>query len=326
MKKLLYLVLLGLLITSTSCSNKVYNVRELQGNYDVRMNSKEELEAKSKVRIFLSENDVQGDYMVISHNAYEPFIFPIFMSKQKEIRKKFYENAVKQAYNLGGNGIIITGDNTYQVIGIYNWDSDNAEVVGFTNLILDTELLDKFNDGIVVKASPREIKRYINDMKVEIQLNVKAVTTSEEVLVIEQKLDALQDYNNSLSKTDKKLDKFYSKNREDLIKEAKKIFKKEGKLLTTTLSNNFKSGRVSNLKPEQKEACIEEYVSEIESNISAAKLSNNVSIIKDKIETLKVWNETNEKNDKLAKTVAKLTDKQNKLSQKIAKKEAKQSK
>lgn len=325
MKKILYLSLLTLLLISSSCSNKIYNVRELQGNYDIRMDNKEELEIKGKVRIFLSENDVKGEYMVISHNAYEPFVFPIFMSKQKEIRKKFYENAAKQAYKLGGNGIIITSDNSYKVISIYNWDSDNAESAGFTNLILDTELLEQFNNGTVAKSSPREVKRYVNDMMLEVQLNVKAVKTTNEVPFVENKLDALQNHNNSLTKADNKLEKFFNKNREELIKKAKSIFKKEGKILNTTLIDNFKSGRINQLKPNQVEICIEEFIKEIESNISSAKTSNDVSVVVEKINALKEWNNAQVKKDNdLTKTIEKLNQKQIKLAQKIAKKESKQ--
>lgn len=323
MKKLLYLSLLSTLIFSTSCSHTIYNTRELQGNYDIRMDSKNELEIKSKVRIFLSDNDIKGEYIVIAHNTYNPFCFPLFMSKKKEIKKKFYENAVKQAYKLGGNGVVITGVDSYKVISIYQWDSDNEETVGYTNLIFDTSLLDIFNEGKVTTASPREIKRFVNDMKIEIQLNIKSVKTSEEVNIIERKLESLQTYNNSLAKPEKSLNKFFTKNRTELIKKAKKIFKKENKILNTLLLNNFKTNKISQLPPTQADACVKEFVSEIQSNISSAKTTDDISIISEKISVLQTWYNSQSKQDKnLNKTIINLNEKCAKQSKKISKKEA----
>ena len=68
MKKFHILFAMCIVMFTTSCTHTLYNPKILQGNYDVRMDTKEELEIKGKVKIFLSEKDIAGDYEVISLN------------------------------------------------------------------------------------------------------------------------------------------------------------------------------------------------------------------------------------------------------------------
>lgn len=214
----------------TSCSHTLYNPKVLQGNYDTRMDSKQELSIKSKVRIYLSEKDIQGDYEVISLNKYSPMIsIPVLMSKKAQTDKKFYEKAVKKAYEQGGNGIIIIAGDCYKVISLNDWDSDNAETAEFTNAILDTRLMDRFNSGEVVNLSPREVKRCVMDLNNEVKFNLKTVKTSKEVEVLGEKIKALQNWNNSQAKPNSKLSKeleAYAKLQQTL---KKRIEKKEAK-------------------------------------------------------------------------------------------------
>ena len=150
MKRFNVLLILCLALLASSCNHRVYNAKLLQGYYDVRMNTRAELEVKGKVRIFNSVSEVAGDYDVISYNTYKPLLFTSFY-----MPKMFYEKAVKKTYNLGGNGVIITSAGSYTVISLSEWDSDNAESAAEVNAILNTALMDKFNSGEIADLSPR---------------------------------------------------------------------------------------------------------------------------------------------------------------------------
>lgn len=224
MKKISILLTICIAALFSSCSHTIYNAKTLQGNYDIRMDTKEELEIKGKVRIFLSEKDVVGDYEIISLNLYSPLLFP-----KNQIPKKFFEQAAKKAYELGGNGIIVTAGGFYKVICLYNWDSDSAESAKLVNAILNTSLMDKFNNGEVAKLTPREIKRCVTDLNNEINFNLQTMKTSEEAAVVANKISCLMNWNNSQTKRDAKLTKTldaYKKLHEVL---QKRILKKESK-------------------------------------------------------------------------------------------------
>lgn len=229
MKKLFLLVVVCSAIFATSCSHTIYNPKVLQGNYDIRMDSKEELEIKGKVRIFLSENDVQGEYEIISLNLYKPFTIPVLMSVKGQMNKKFYEKAVKKAYEQGGNGIIILAGGYYKVISLYNWDSDNAASEKFVNAILDVSLLNRFKSGEIAKLTPREVKRFVTDLDNEVIFNLKTMRTSTEARVVKEKILALQAWNSSQAKPDSKLTKKIEGYMKAHAPLAKRIAKKEAK-------------------------------------------------------------------------------------------------
>lgn len=228
MKKLLLLAVCAMFF-ATSCTHTLYNPKVLQGNYDIRMDSKEELDIKGKVRIYLSEKDVQGEYEIISLNLYKPFTIPVLMSVQGQTNKKFYEKAVKKAYEQGGNGIIVMAGGYYKVISLYNWDSDSAASEKFVNSILDVTLLNRFKNGEIAKLTPREVKRFVTDLDNEVMFNLKTMRTSKEANVVKEKILALQSWNSSQRKPDSKL----AKKTEAYLKVhaplAKKIAKKEAK-------------------------------------------------------------------------------------------------
>ena len=228
MKKLLLLAVCSIFF-ATSCTHTIYNPKVLQGHYDLRMDSKDELEMKSKVRIFLSENDVQGDYEIISLNLYKPFTIPVLMSTQSQINKKFFEKAVKKAYEQGGNGIIVTAAGYYKVISLYNWDSDSAASEKFVNAILDVTLLNRFKSGEIAKLAPREVKRFVTDLDNEIMFNLKTMKTSREAKVVKEKIMALQSWNSSQSKPNSKLIKKVEAYLKAHAPIAKRIAKKEAR-------------------------------------------------------------------------------------------------
>ncbi len=228
MKKLVLLAVCAMFF-ATSCTHTIFNPKVLKGNYDLRMDGKDELEMKGKVRIFLSEKDVQGDYEIISLNVYKPFTIPVLMSYQGQVNKKFYEKAVKKAYEQGGNGVIITAGGIYKVISLFNWDSDNAASEKFVNSILDVTLLNRFKSGDIAKLAPREVKRFVTDLDNEVWFNLKTMRTSQEAKVVKEKILALQSWNSSQAKPDSKL----AKKTEAYLKAhaplAKRIAKKEAK-------------------------------------------------------------------------------------------------
>ena len=228
MKKTVIL-LLSSLVLATSCTT-VYDAKLMQGYYDMRMDSKSELEVKSKVRIFSSEKDIRGEYDVISYNQYKPFYVPLFMSYKKTVSKKLYEKAAEKAYDQGGNGVIINSGGLYTVISLHQWDSDNAKLLSYKSAVLDTTLMDRFNKGYIASLSKREIRRNVNDLENEIKFNIKTTKTSEEAYALGRKIEALKVWNDSQEKPSKKMQKRIEDYQKKQVKLAKKTAKKEAKM------------------------------------------------------------------------------------------------
>ena len=112
MKKLI-LGALAMLFMATSCSYRVYTVNSLRANYTLGMQTPEELEAKEGVRIYLSEQEVPGNYNIIAFAESRP-ILPVAVQAQQ--LKNFYKQAVLKAKELGGDGIIVTSVGQFKVI------------------------------------------------------------------------------------------------------------------------------------------------------------------------------------------------------------------
>lgn len=112
MKKLI-LGALAMLFMATSCSYRVYTVNSLRANYTLGMQTPEELEAKEGVRIYLSEQEVPGNYNIIAFAESRP-ILPVAVQSQQ--LKNFYKQAVLKAKELGGDGIIVTSVGQFKVI------------------------------------------------------------------------------------------------------------------------------------------------------------------------------------------------------------------
>ena len=112
MKKLV-IGALALLCIATSCSYRVYTVNALRANYTQGMQTPEELEAKEGVRIFLSEQEVPGNYNIIAFAESRP-VLPVAIQSQQ--LKNFYKQAVLKAKELGGDAIIVTAVGQFKVI------------------------------------------------------------------------------------------------------------------------------------------------------------------------------------------------------------------
>ena len=102
-----------MLFMATSCSYRVYTVNSLRANYTLGMQTPEELEAKEGVRIYLSEQEVPGNYNIIAFAESRP-ILPVAVQSQQ--LKNFYKQAVLKAKELGGDGIIVTSVGQFKVI------------------------------------------------------------------------------------------------------------------------------------------------------------------------------------------------------------------
>ena len=102
-----------MLFIATSCSYRVYTVNSLRANYTLGMQTPEELEAKEGVRIYLSEQEVPGNYNIIAFAESRPLL-PVAIQSQQ--LKNFYKQAVLKAKELGGDGIIVTSVGQFKVI------------------------------------------------------------------------------------------------------------------------------------------------------------------------------------------------------------------
>ena len=98
-----------------SCSYRVYPVSTLADNYNLVMQTQEELIAKENVTIYLSENEVPGPYKLIAFVENRP-VLPIAVADQQI--KNFYKNAVLKADELGGNAIIVESIRSFKVIDV----------------------------------------------------------------------------------------------------------------------------------------------------------------------------------------------------------------
>jgi len=206
MKKnyLVSLTLLTVCVLFCSCSYRVFPTEALEYNYDMTMQSKSELEKKSKVRIFNSEQDVKGQYELIAYVQYDPFIsIPIIYSKYSQQKKKFYKKAVLKANQLGGNGIIVSTVGHFKVINITDWDSDSESASVYTNPIFSRKYLDKFKSGAVQQEPERQQKRDVQAFTQEITNNVKNIKTQEELDFVDEKILVFKEYNESLKRPDK---------------------------------------------------------------------------------------------------------------------------
>ena len=224
--KLFILALIGAILTS--CTYKIYPTQDMAFNYNMRMNTQEELEAKAKVKIFLNEEDVKGDYQVIAYLSYKPFTIPVIMNKRNKTIRKFYEKAVMKANELGGNGIIVMGGGVIvggvcKVINITNWDADAEQSASFVNVIFDRTMLDKFNSGAVASENKSAQKRDENTFKAEIKYNLRYAKTLDEISIIKEKIDAYEKYNQSLEKPKSYLTKDVKKLRALFVGAEKKV-------------------------------------------------------------------------------------------------------
>lgn len=235
MLKKAFRIIIGcaLIAAATSCTHTVYPTKTLYTNYAVKMSSDKELEIKSKVKIFLSENDIKGNYEVISLNTYKPFCFiSAFSIPKKKLQKKFFEAAVKKAYEEGGNAVLISsaigGVGQFKVLNLKDWNSDDEKTSEYMNVIFDTENMSLFESGKLLDSKRgvrvRAEKSYIQ----EIEVNLQIVRESKEVEMVRKKIEVLDTYGKS--RNDKDISKIATKYSKKLTKIEKRIAKKQAKM------------------------------------------------------------------------------------------------
>lgn len=300
-----WMIIASLLLSS--CAHTVYSTDSFKSNYFMRMRSNSELEIRSKVLVFESEKDVKGNYEVIYINTYYPFSIPILMGHKSQMKKKFYEKAVKKAYSLGGNGIIIQGPGTYKVINILNWDSDNEEAGTYKSLILDMSRQSKIADKGFAEQSARNQKRTINEIQDEIAWNIKYVTTIDEVEAIRTKLSTLEDYNNHQEKPNRSIAAKIKTSYLKLAAKERKILKKANKegntnakslVLDMTHQLQIADKSFTELPERNQKRMIQDFQEEINRNIQYLNSVEEVEAIRTKLSTLEEYNNHQEKPSK----------------------------
>lgn len=198
----------GMLLSS--CSFQIYPTQDMSFNYNKKMVTAEELTAKNSVKIFLNERDIQGEYQTISYVTYSPYTIPVFLNKRNQTIKKFYAKAVMKAYELGGNGIIVTGGGYCKVIKLLNWEAETKQAT-FVNVIFDRTLMDKFLNGTVAAEKKADRSRYEKAFKTEIKSNLRYATGLDEVAFIQEKINAYEKYTESFERQKKSIIKDVTK-------------------------------------------------------------------------------------------------------------------
>lgn len=75
MKKI---ALIGIVVFSFMlCTLTSYMSGELSSNYQLKMTSKKDKVLVEKIPVYLSENEIQGEFTVKSLNTYSPIVLPV---------------------------------------------------------------------------------------------------------------------------------------------------------------------------------------------------------------------------------------------------------
>lgn len=213
----------------SSCSYKIFPKSTLEFNYDVNMTSQKELYAKSNVHIYLSEDEVPGNYEIIAFVRYTPFSLPIFAPERPQQLKKFYKKAVMKAQDLGGNGVIINTIGNFRVIDIPSLKEVEAAEAPKISPILNSAVLAKFEDGSILNAEKKQKNKLITMLEDEIKSNLKVCKTTEEADFIRKKIDALRAYYDKVGKISKGMEKTIEGYNVSLKAVEKKIARKASK-------------------------------------------------------------------------------------------------
>lgn len=216
----------------SSCSHQIYSVESMYNNYNSRMKSDEELSIKGKVHIYFNEKDIKSDYSIISVNTYKPFALfkPTFV---KKMTKKFLAEAVKKAYEEGGNAILIMGAGEFFVLNLTNWNADDAPAASFENPIFNTKYSDLVKSGALSSMKRSERVRTEKAFTDEIEANIENVKTLDEVKAVRDKVVVLSNYNLTLKHSKKSIEKAVKKYNKKLNRAEKKIKKAIAKANST---------------------------------------------------------------------------------------------
>lgn len=192
----------------SSCSNKVFPISKLEENYAERMTSNSDLNVRANVRIFYKETDIKGDFEVLSINRYTPwFAIPIFYSSDKQIKIKFLENAARTAYKQGANAILIVAPKYYKALKLSDFKNnqpsfmdsgkgDGVKTTWMGDPIGDMTLANKFANGDMNNVKKRILKRTMEAFEDELDDNLKAAKSLDQLDYIRNKVDIYEEWNN----------------------------------------------------------------------------------------------------------------------------------
>lgn len=219
----------------SSCAHTIYPIESLYNNYNSQMRSIEELEIKGKVNIYFNEKDIKGEYTILSSNSYKPFcILPLKPIFEKKMQKKFLTAAVKQAYEQGGNAILVKSTGLFFVLNLTNWVADDAAAVSFVNPIFNMEKADQMKSGALANMKRNERTRCEKAFMDEIESNLQNLYELAEVEAVRSKIKVLADYNLTLKNPKKAIEKVVKKGMKKCTAKEKSIIRKAKKQAQAT--------------------------------------------------------------------------------------------
>ena len=231
LKTLLVISIISAAMMVSSCGYRVYPVSTLEFNYNMNMQTKAEMDAKSHIHIFHSEQDVPCDYELLSYVKSSPaIVIPLIAPEKRQMLKKFYRKAVLKAEKLGGNAIIINGIGDFKVIDAPALNDVEVEEkdVSTLNPIMRSAVLSIFEDGSIYKMTKTQKNKCVQTLQDEIDRSIRACKTHEEAAFISVKIDALEDFFKTEGK-DKLVERVVDAYRVALSGAIKKIEAKETK-------------------------------------------------------------------------------------------------
>lgn len=217
----------------SSCAHTIYPIESLYNNYNSQMRSVEDLEIKGKVNIYFNENDIKGEYTILSSNS--PFcLLPLKPIFEKKMQKKFLTEAVKQAYEQGGNAILVKSTGQFFVLNLTNWVADDAAAANFVNPIFNMEKADQMKSGALANMKRSERTRCEKAFMNEIESNIQNLYELAEVEAVRSKIKVLADYNFTLKNPKKAIEKAVKKGMKKCKAKEKSIIRKAKKQAQAT--------------------------------------------------------------------------------------------
>ena len=217
----------------SSCAHTIYPIESLYNNYNSQMRSIEELEIKGKVNIYFNEKDIKGEYTILSSNFYKPFCILPFTFKKK-MQKKFLTAAVKQAYEQGGNAILVKSTGLFFVLNLTNWVADDAAAANFVNPIFNMEKADQMKSGALANMKRNERTRCEKAFMDEIESNLQNLYELAEVEAVRSKIKVLADYNLTRKNPKKAIEKVVKKGMKKCTAKERSIIRKAKKQAQAT--------------------------------------------------------------------------------------------
>lgn len=219
----------------SSCAHTIYPIESLYNNYNSQMRSVEELEIKGKVNIYFNEKDIKGEYTILSSNSYKPFcLLPLKPIFEKKMQKKFLTAAVKQAYEQGGNAILVKSTGLFFVLNLTNWVADDAAAANFVNPIFKMDKANEVKSGALANMKRSERTRCEKAFMDEIESNLQNLYELAEVEAVRSKIKVLADYNLTLKNPKKAIEKVVKKGMKKCTAKEKSIIRKAKKQAQAT--------------------------------------------------------------------------------------------